>query len=190
VSARALLDEIASAGGRIEAHGDRLRLRAPTPLPPELIARIRDAKPVLLAAISARETSIAAEPERIPAAKHDAAIPRAWAEGFAMLDPGRPRGDVPPSRWQRFIDDVGRFLDSEFCAHAAALGWGSHDLFGCDCDRPFARVDQAGLLLLLNGDELVALSENTATIRTRTGAPQTYRRKPNAPGQVLPWELA
>jgi PIN domain nuclease of toxin-antitoxin system len=41
-------------------------------LPPELIARIRDAKPVLLAAISARETSIAAEPERIPAAKHSA----------------------------------------------------------------------------------------------------------------------
>ena len=54
--------------------------------------------------------------------------PRAWAEGFARLDPDRPPGDVPPKRWQRFVDDVGRFLDSPFCAVAAAIGWGPYDL--------------------------------------------------------------
>jgi hypothetical protein len=47
----ALLAEVAEAGGRIEVHGDRLRLTAPKPLPPDLVARIRDAKPVLLAAL-------------------------------------------------------------------------------------------------------------------------------------------
>jgi hypothetical protein len=47
----ALLAEVAEAGGRIEVHGDRLRLTAPKPLPPDLIARIRDAKPALLAAL-------------------------------------------------------------------------------------------------------------------------------------------
>jgi hypothetical protein len=117
-------------------------------------------------------------------------IPRAWAEGFARLDPDRPPGDVPPRRWRTFIDDIGHFLDSPFCAVAAALGWGPLDLFGCDRDRPFARIDQAGLLWLLNGDRLVALSENTATIETCTGARQTYRRKLSAPGRVLAWELA
>jgi hypothetical protein len=70
------------------------------------------------------------------------------------------------------------------------LGWGAHDLFGCDHDRPFARIDQAGLLWLLNGNKLVALTEDTAGIATPTGARQTYRRRPGAPGRVLAWELA
>jgi hypothetical protein len=109
--------------------------------------------------------------------------------GFVRLDADRPPGDVPATRWQRFVDDVGRFLDSPFCAIAAALGWGPHDLFGCDRDRPFARIDRAGLLWLLNGDRLFALSENTATIETRSGARQTWRRKPAEPGRVLAWEI-
>ena len=96
---------------------------------------------------------------------------------------------MPPRRWLRFVDDVGRFLDSPFCAVAAALGWGPLDLFGCDRERPFARIGQAGLLWLLNGDRLLALTENTATIAIKTGAQQTYRRKPSEPGRVLAWEL-
>jgi hypothetical protein len=46
---QALLAEVAEAGGRIELHGNRLRLAAPQPLPADLVARIRAAKPVLLA---------------------------------------------------------------------------------------------------------------------------------------------
>jgi len=128
------------------------------------------------------------EEERAAIIQHDGGIPRAWAEGFARLDPDRPPGDVPLGRWQRFVDDVGRFLDL-WAAHAAALGWGPHDLFGCDRDRPLARIDLAGLLWLLNGDKLVALTENTAIIERRAGARQTYRRKPNEPARMLVWEL-
>ena len=117
-------------------------------------------------------------------------VPRAWAEGYARLDPDRPPGDVPVKRWLRFVDDVGRFLDSPFCAVAAVLGWGPYDLFGCDRDRPFARINQAGLLWLLNGHKLIALSENKATIETRTGARQTYRRKPSGKRRALAWKLA
>jgi len=130
-----------------------------------------------------------AEEQHVAIIEYDVKIPRAWAEGFARLDPDRPPGDVPPRRWLRFVDDVGLFLD-RWAAHAAALGWGPYDLFGCDRDRPFARIDQAGLLWLLNGDRLFALTENTATIETRAGARQTYRRKPAQPGRVLAWELA
>jgi hypothetical protein len=46
------------------------------------------------------------------------------------------------------------------------------------------------LLWLLNGNRLVALSENRATIETRTGARQTWRRKPSQLGRVMAWELA
>jgi hypothetical protein len=42
----------------------------------------------------------------------------------------------------------------------------------------------------LNGDKLIALTENTAKIERWTGAQQTYRRKPHEPGRVLAWELA
>jgi hypothetical protein len=131
-----------------------------------------------------------AEEDRAAITEHDGLIPRAWAEGFARLHPDRPPGDVPRHRWQRFVDDVGRFLDDQWADKATALGWGPLDLFGCDRDRPFARINHAELLWLLSGDRLLALTENTATIATKTGARQTYRRKPSEPGGVLAWELA
>ena len=76
--------------------------------------------------------------------EHDSGVPPAWVEGLARLHPDCPPGDVPSKRWLTFLDDVRTFLGSPFCAVAAALGWGAYDLFGCDCDRPFGRIDQAG----------------------------------------------
>jgi hypothetical protein len=50
-----------------------------------------------------------------------------------------------------------------------------------------------GLVLLLRGDELAALTATEAVIRTSTGAHQTYRRKPADPlhpaERCLTWEL-
>jgi hypothetical protein len=111
----------------------------------------------------------------------DDQIPREWGDGLARLHPDRALGDVPLKRWQRFVDDVALFLDGRWAEKAAALGWGPLDLFGCDRDRPCARIDQAGLLWQLDGNRLVALSENTATIETRTGARQTWRHSAVSP---------
>jgi hypothetical protein len=162
-----------------EAHAIRSTVPAPSAAPP----------PPPAPADTAPATGGEAEAERAAIVEHDGSIPHTWAEGFARLDPDRPPGDVPLRRWQRFVDDAGRFLDSPFCAVAAALGWTPCDLFGCDRNRPFARIDQAGLLWLLNGDRLVMLAEDAATIETRTGARQTWRRKPSEPGRVLVWDL-
>jgi hypothetical protein len=49
--------------------------------------------------------------ERAAIAEHDGGAPRVWAEALARLDPANPPCDVPTNRWQRFIDDCGRFLD-------------------------------------------------------------------------------
>lgn len=189
MTTRALLTEIAEAGGQIEALGDRLRLTAPQPLPPDLVARVRNAKSTLLAEIAVRATWAATDATRVVIVKRDSTVPPAWTDGFAMLDPDRPPADATLRRWQRFVDDVGLFPEGPFCAVAAALDWTAADLFGCDRDRPFARLDRAGLLWLLNGDRLVMLADDAATIETRTGARQTWRRKPAEPGRVLAWEL-
>lgn len=132
----------------------------------------------------------AGEEERAAIVEYDGRIPREWAQGFARLDPDRSPADVPPRCWLQFVNDVGRFLDSGLAQQAAALGWGPFDLFGCDRDRPFARIDQAGLLWLLNGDRLVALSVETAAVETPRGERLTYRRKPTGLGCVLAWGLA
>jgi hypothetical protein len=97
---------------------------------------------------------------------------------------------VPLRRWQTFIDDVGLFLDSQVAARAIALDWEPHDLFGTDRGYGRCTVDPAGLLWVLDGSRLIALSQTTATIATRTGERQTYRCKPREPGQVLEWELS
>jgi hypothetical protein len=162
---------------------------APSPLFEHFEQIEQPTEPPTMSADPVPATWSEAEEERAAIVEHDGGVPRAWAEGFALLDPNRPPGDVPLKRWQRFVDDVGLFLDSPFSAVAAALGWSPLDLFGCNRDRPFARIDQAGLLWLLNGDRLLALTEHTATIETRTGARQTYRRKPSGEHRELAWEL-
>jgi hypothetical protein len=128
--------------------------------------------------------------EREAVAEYDGGTLRAWAEAIARLDPAAPPGDVPPKRWVQFLDDCGRFLDEGWVKKCEALGWRALDLFGCDRERPWARIDQAGLLWLFNGHKLVALTANTATIESATGARQTYSRVPIEPGRVvLAWEL-
>jgi hypothetical protein len=121
--------------------------------------------------------------------EYDGDPPRKWAEALAALDPNKPPGDVPQRRWLQFIDDCGQFLDDGWAEKAAALGWGAADLFGCDRHRPYARIDRTGLLWLMAGRRLVALTADSATIETAGGGWQTYRRAHNSPDQVLAWSL-
>jgi hypothetical protein len=127
--------------------------------------------------------------ERSAIIENDAGVPRGWAEAYARLNPARPPAAVPLRRWMQFIDDIGRFFDGGFAEKAAALGWTALDLFGCDRDKPFVRIDRQGLCWLIAGGRLVDFSENAAIIETWTGARQTWRRKPSEPGRVLAWEL-
>ena len=132
-----------------------------------------------------------ADEERAALVEYGAGAPRAWAEALARLDAAKPPGDVSPGRWLQFIDDCGRFLDAGWGDRAVVLGWHPLNLFGCDRERPLARIDRAGLLWLLNGGKLAALTRETAVIETSTGARQTYYRRPLEPDRiVLAWELS
>jgi hypothetical protein len=131
-----------------------------------------------------------AQEERAAIVECDPSTPRAWAEGLVRLDPDKPPDGVPPRRWLRFINDCGRFLDAGWAARAVELGWGPLDLFGCDRERPFARLDHMGLLWLVDGGLVVELHRDRATLQTEGGAWQTYRRRPVELGRVVPaWEV-
>ena len=59
------------------------------------------------------------------------------------------------------------------------LGWTPLALFGCDRTRPFARLDRAGLLWLVEGRRIVAFTAGTAAIEIPAGRQLTYRREPH-----------
>jgi hypothetical protein len=90
---------------------------------------------------------------------------------------------VPVARWQAAVEDGRRFL-TRWGEQAEALGWTARDLFGLheppENPRPtyqrLFRYDCTDLLWLLQGREVVALTETTAAIRGATGAITVYRR--------------
>jgi hypothetical protein len=103
---------------------------------------------------------------------------------FDRLDPTHSPGDVPQRRWVQFLDDARAFCVSGFAEQAKALGWTAIDLFGCDDARPFARIDCMGLIWLLNGDRLVALTAQSAAIETKTGTRTSFRKKERPVGNL------
>jgi hypothetical protein len=118
--------------------------------------------------------------------------PTEWTKGVALLrDAPAPRG-YPQHAWQQLIRDAERFLDG-WGAQAAAFRWRDWELFGCHRRAPWGRIQGMGLILLLRGDDIAALTNSEAVIRTQTGAHQTYRRKPADPlhpaERCLVWEL-
>lgn len=139
--------------------------------------------------ISHETTAHYAIVESYPLIENDVGVEQGWVEGFSRLESARPPADVPLRRWVQVIDDFGRLVDSGFARKAAMLGWTALDLFGCDREKPFARIDRQGLCWLIAGNRLIELSESGAIIETWTGARQTWRRKPREPGRVPAWEL-
>ena len=90
---------------------------------------------------------------------------------------------VEPDCWQRAVTEGERFL-AQWGGQAQALGWTARDLFGLHTPsgepalnyRRLSRYDETGLIWLLRGREIVALTEETATIRCLSGAVTVYRK--------------
>jgi hypothetical protein len=90
---------------------------------------------------------------------------------------------VPEDRWHQAIVDAAMFI-SEWGAQAEAFGWTERELFGLHPvpERPAAnysrvsRLDGSGLIWLLHGRPVIALTENEATILAASSASLMYRR--------------
>jgi hypothetical protein len=108
--------------------------------------------------------------------------PSALAEALSGLERECP-ALVPPAHWQQAVKDGHRFL-SRWGEQAEAFGWTPADLFGLH-EPPtqphpsysrLSRRDCTGLVWLLDGRAVVALTAETATIKAHSGSVLTYRR--------------
>jgi hypothetical protein len=90
---------------------------------------------------------------------------------------------IEAARWQQAVEDGKHFL-AQWGEQAHALGWTARDLFSLHStpDKPapsyrrLSRYDEAGLIWLLRGRRVVALTASTAAIENPTGAVTIYRR--------------
>ena len=108
-----------------------------------------------------------------------------YAEALSELESQCP-DYVETERWRQCLIDAQRFL-AEWGEMAATLGWSSRDLFGLHQVPPqsaasyqrLSRYDATGLIWLLQGHPVVALTKDEAAIQ-RNGAVVVYRkdRKP------------
>jgi hypothetical protein len=90
---------------------------------------------------------------------------------------------VEAKRWRQAVEDGRRFL-AEWGEKAVALGWTANDLFGLapipTALKPsferLSRYDLTGLVWLLSGRRVIAMTDSTAAIGTASGGNLTYRR--------------
>jgi hypothetical protein len=102
------------------------------------------------------------------------------AAAFSAFAQACPEG-VDNSRYVEALADAELFL-SQWGAQAQALGWRAEDLFSLDPVAPLARYDRMGLVWLLRGREVVALTAATATMRTPS---EEVMRKAKYPKNII-----
>ncbi|MDD3182400.1 MAG: hypothetical protein PHD48_06325 [Alphaproteobacteria bacterium] len=193
MSAVRLLDEVRQHGGYIQLiQPSRLRVHAPTPLPAVLVESLRTHKPAIIAALQqALFVSDNPDPyifyERAAIIEGDG-VPHDWAEGFATLCTMSRPAAYTQRRWEQIINDGGLFLD-QWKKQVVALGWQAVDVFGVCPDAPEWQYDQMGLVPLLEGRRVVAITADSARIMCADGAALTYYRKTMAAGSVILWKL-
>jgi hypothetical protein len=193
MTAAPVIEAVRRAGGRILVRGAHLRLSAPEPLPDTLIAEVRQHKAEILDLLGTAAPALSERqrPSASPAQTVETSVER-WRRGVERLCSMWPPQDYPEPAWTQLAADAERFLE-RWGLPAARLGWPAWELFGCHHHAPFGRIEGMGLVLLLRGKELIALTDAEAVIRTATGAHQTYRRKPHDPlhpvERCLVWEL-
>ena len=128
--------------------------------------------------------------ERAALVEYGAGVPRRWAEGYAALCTMAPPAGFSPERWRRIVDAAGVFLD-RWAADAIRCGWSDLDTFGCDPDRPDARFDAMGLVMLLDRVEVTGIDPDGADlIATAGGAKLRFRRRALPQSTISLWELA
>lgn len=114
-------------------------------------------------------------------------LPAEWSEGVAQLGEMVRPARIRPDDWRQIVADAARFL-RDWGSQAAALGWTTLDIFGAHPTHPVERVDCVGLIAILHGAEVVAISDATICTRNRSGARLTYRRRP-LPDSIPLWRL-
>jgi hypothetical protein len=97
----------------------------------------------------------------------------AYDDAFVRLSLHLPSG-IPARRWRLFLSDATRFLN-RWGPAAEGLGWTADDLFGLHPTAPMARYDCMGMLWMLRGHRVTALTDKLARISDGL----TFYRRPS-----------
>jgi hypothetical protein len=109
--------------------------------------------------------------------------PSEWYAIREKLKLSEPASWASAERWSELLADAESFLVT-LGKTADRLGWTTLNLFGVHPIAPTARFDVMGLIPLLGGRRVAALTERSASIQAVSGARLTYRRSDRA-GAVL-----
>ncbi len=123
-----------------------------------------------------------------PANLLNSSAPAEWLEGFGSLDPNIAPLGFPAKWWRETIRDGELFL-AKWARQAAHLGWTAFDVFGAHQTAPAANYAAMGLVLLIRGGRVVAISAETAIIEQASGSRLTFTRRPPEREAVLLWDL-
>jgi hypothetical protein len=157
-----VMTALASHDAQVVVEGDRVRLlfSASHRSPEALVEAARFHKQALRAILENRQKTS-------PSGLYDHLL--------AALRSKRPHL-VEPDRWQQAIRDADSFLTT-WGQQAEALGWTTRELFGLHPPPErltpsysrLSRYDETGLIWLLRGRPVIALTETTAAIQGATG---------------------
>jgi TubC N-terminal docking domain len=188
--ALALVQEAVRVGAKIRLEGQMLRLSAPKPLPDNLRAQLRQHKSEIVALLAAGEPACGAAPVLTADAQVDQDLQAEVADGVRAILTAEGAQGVPPNRWRQIQRDTRQLVERRWLHQALDHGWSAADLFGCDQRAPWHRLDRSGLVLLMGGYEIVELSSDVATLRSRTGSVLRHRRRPlPEPPVALLWAI-
>ncbi len=115
-------------------------------------------------------------------------VPEAWVQGVSDLMVMPPHADWKEGDWRTLQEDALRFI-REWAGQARRLGWEALDLFGVHPTAPTARFVCMGLVPLLRGRAVLAITEDSAGIKAASGGSLTFRRCASPPAErCLVWE--
>ena len=189
MNASRLIEAARAAGLSLELVGEQIMVETDRDPPPELLAELRQHKAELIAFLTPQGFDADDLAERAAIIEFGANVPKRWAEGFAALSTMPIPVGFSPGRWGRIVNGAGVFLD-RWAAEAIRCGWIDLDVFGVNPDRPDARFDCMGLVLLLDRAEVAGIDRDGADLVAATGASQRYRRRPVPADTISLWELA
>jgi hypothetical protein len=134
--------------------GDGLRLWADGDPPTDLVELLKSAKPELIAHLHRRA--------------YDGPL-------LQSVEAARPR-DVDDVHWQTALRGLRAFLAAGHGDEAERLGWPRDELFAIP--PVWSRVDLCGVGLLIGDCEVTEVTPTRIGIRTASGAPQAFYRRP------------
>ncbi len=182
MQAAELIRIVGQAGGHLEPDGDSLVVEAAEPLPEPIMTELRAHKAEVINFLTrpvAKVVLLHCPP----------GVPETWTQGMADLLAMACPASCPAERWKVLREDAYTFL-RDHAARAHEVGWTVLDLFGVHPVKPWVRFDHMGLVPLLNGARVTALSDIEVVIEKPSGARLTFRRCGQVPSEARPvWNL-